>query len=89
MEGQNPPIRNKAVQSNSGHPDGPVANTQEIAMYETVQNDASTRIKLSGATPGNNQFNVPMYECTAYVSFAKKSCYLTESSAYGTNSIAN
>eukprot|EP00117_Sycon_ciliatum_P043781 scpid57175/ scgid31655/ len=88
-EGKNSPNCTKAVQSNSGHPDGPVANTQEIAMYETVPNDASKRTKLSGATQGNNQSNVPMYESTAYVSITKKSCDLTESSAYGTNSDTN
>ncbi|XP_065181924.1 uncharacterized protein LOC135812519 [Sycon ciliatum] len=87
--GQNPLNCINAVESNSGHPDGPVANTQDIAMYETVPNDVSKRTKLSGATQGNKQSNVPMYESTAYVSITKKSCDLTESSAYGTNSDTN
>ncbi|XP_065181926.1 uncharacterized protein LOC135812522 [Sycon ciliatum] len=88
-EGQNPPKCNKSVQSNSGYPDGPVRNTQEIAMYETVTNDASKYSEQSGATQDNNQSNVPMYESTAYVSITKKSCDLTESSVYRTNTDTN
>eukprot|EP00117_Sycon_ciliatum_P049988 scpid104054/ scgid35351/ len=66
-------------------PDGTGTSTQEIAMYETVPNDASKCSEKSGAMLGNNQSIVPMYESTAYVSITKKSCDLTESSAYVTN----
>ena len=55
-------------------------------MYETMPNDALKRSQQSGATLGNNQSIVPMYESTAYVGITKKSCDLTESTAYGTNS---
>ncbi|XP_065181930.1 uncharacterized protein LOC135812525 [Sycon ciliatum] len=67
-------------------PDGTGTSTQEIAIYETVPNDASKCSEQSGAMMGNNQSIVPMYESTAYVSITKKSCDLTGNSAYGTNS---